>query len=476
LRREATHRDVNRLKHAARLWKEYAGSPAPRQLDRWLAETLRAEKSFGSQDRRFYSDVFFAAARTVTTLLFEVFLEREKSFSSPGPFWKQTEQQQLAQINSFSAQVSTEKDLWAALQSLPPEKVIECAYQNADVASEVMSAQAAFRSGVIGFYRERLESNPDTLESILPLLLVAHGIPPAWSAALQQRVLRSSWSSAQLLDFLRLQNVRPPLWIRINHPERCSEVIQDLTAHDLEISWIVQGHSAVVSGSFGVYQCDTFKAGLFEVQDGASQQIARTVAAQPGQKIWDACAGGGGKTVALAAALQGKGALYASDIRSHKLEEAKRRCQRAGFHNVRTLVWNGEELPKFGKEVHLQAGFDAVLVDAPCTSSGTWRRNPDARLRISDPIARASLHQLQLQLLSQAATRVRPGGRIVYGTCSWCVEENEGVVDSFLSLKKIPAGFERSTEFLLGAPQQDSDTMFAASLLFSESDANSPKR
>ncbi len=464
MRREATHRDVNRLKHAARLWKDYAGASAPRQLDRWLAEALRAEKSFGSQDRRFYSDVFFSAARNVTTVLFEEFLLREKTASSPELFFSQAEVQQLELVNLFSLQLATEKNLWSALQALSPEKVVECAYQNIDAAAEGTAAQARFCGELTRVCAERVQIDPQALERQLPLLLLAHGIPPAWSDALHKRVLRSSWSMPQLLEFLRLQNVRPPLWIRLNHPDRRDEVVQDLASHDLELKWIDDGHSALVFGQFGVYQCASFKAGLFEVQDGASQQIAQTVDAQPGQKIWDACAGGGGKTVALASALKGKGALYASDIRAHKLEEAKRRCQRAGFHNVRTLVWNGDEVPKFGKEVHLQAGFDAVLVDAPCSSSGTWRRNPDARLRISDPQAKSSLHQLQLKLLALAATRVRPGGKLVYGTCSWCVEENESVVENFMKQPHSQGRFHISSERMLGAPQQDSDTMFAADI------------
>jgi len=466
LRREATQRDVNRLKHAARLWKDYVGAPAPRQLDRWLAEALRAEKSFGSQDRRFYSDVFFAAARAVTTLLFEEFLSREKGFSSTQFFFGQTEKKQTEQIHSFSEKISTEKDLWAALQALSPEKVVDCAFQNSDSTAQEFSPQGEFRAALERVFVERIKVDSSSIENQLPLILLAHGIPPAWAPALYQRLARSAWTAEQLLEFLRLQNVRPPLWIRLNHPERCNEVVQDLASHDLEVKWIAEGQSALVSGNFGVYQCASFKAGLFEVQDGASQQIAQSVGAQPGQKIWDACAGGGGKTVALAAALRGKGALYASDIRSHKLEEAKRRCQRAGFHNVRTLVWNGDELPKFGKEVHLQAGFDAVLVDAPCSSSGTWRRNPDARLRISDSEARRGLHELQLKLVTQAARRVRPGGALVYGTCSWCVEENEDIVDAFVARNAPQLQLQHATQTLLGAPIQDSDTMFAARLGF----------
>ncbi|NBW83226.1 RsmB/NOP family class I SAM-dependent RNA methyltransferase, partial [bacterium] len=230
---------------------------------------------------------------------------------------------------------------------------------------------------------------------------------------------------------------------------------QDLQSHELSVQWQDDARCAQVSGVFGVYQTNSFREGLFEVQDWASQQISLAVDAKPGQKIWDACAGGGGKTVALAAALKGKGALYASDIREHKLEEVRRRCLRAGFHNVRTLVWDGKQAPAFGKEIAIQAGFDAVLVDAPCSSSGTWRRNPDARLRIGGESERKSLWDLQKQLLTNALSLVRPGGRLVYGTCSWCVEENEDVFQGIANQVNVAAELKVQMN-LHGAPAVDS--------------------
>ncbi|NBO37602.1 RsmB/NOP family class I SAM-dependent RNA methyltransferase [bacterium] len=461
---ETSSRIGNRLKHAANLWQSYVNAQAPRQLDKWLSEILRGEKKFGSQDRRFYSDVLFSAARAITWTAFEQFTELQ-GFSSLSDFVAATAQQRKTCLAAFLSETADESSLWKKLRTVDSVRVIHNAHQaigNDDTASGISALNRFAQAIFLENENNHQESDPENLQ----LLLIAFGIPPAWSDLLMNRIEHSAWSGKETLAFLAQQNTRAPLWIRLNHQDSHAEVDADLRSHDLLVSWLADRRSGIVTGAFGVYQCATFQAGKFEVQDWASQQIAAAVAAKPGEKIWDACAGGGGKTVALAAQLQGKGALYASDIREHKLLEAKRRCQRAGFHNVRTLGWDGNLAPQFGREVFLQAGFDAVLVDAPCSSSGTWRRNPDARLRITDLSARKSLTDLQLKILTSAAQHVRPGGRLVYGTCSWCVEENENVLRQFMSQSGERYVFkdESSPVRLFGAPLADSDTMFASCL------------
>lgn len=451
---EADARRANRLKHAAALWSRYTDSSSARQLDKWLSESLRAEKRFGSQDRRFYSDVLFASARWVTLGLF---LEHVRC--DVGQFFAQSDESKKKQLQSFRAANSSEDKLWSSVRSLPSAKVIEVAQS---VADEKHPLRLEISSAV-----SSLSAKADWCDEDYSLLLVLHGIPPEWSHALQRRRSASGWSQSDVIRFLQAQNERPPLWIRLNQPSAREQLEKDFAQHGLILNWSEDTENcAAVSGNFGVYQTESFQKGLFEVQDWASQQIAAAVEAQAGQKIWDACAGGGGKSVAIASALKGKGALYASDIREHKLSETKRRCQRAGFHNIRTLVWDGMTAPQFGREVFLQAGFDSVLVDAPCSSSGTWRRNPDARLRIASRESRESLYALQKQLLVNAARQVRRGGRLVYGTCSWCVEENEDVFASVVeSLQTVSPS--ASTMKLVGAPFANSDTMFAAALRFS---------
>jgi 16S rRNA (cytosine967-C5)-methyltransferase len=171
-----------------------------------------------------------------------------------------------------------------------------------------------------------------------------------------------------------------------------------------------------------------WRDGWIEPQDEGSQLLALLVAAQPGERIADWCAGAGGKTLALAAAMQDRGELWAMDIDAKRLQRLQPRLQRAGVHCVRVRAPE-DALP--------DAGFDAVLVDAPCSATGTWRRQPEARLK---PLDLPALVHAQSQILGEAARWVRPGGRLVYATCSLLPAENTQVVERFLGEH---ADFER---------------------------------
>jgi len=160
--------------------------------------------------------------------------------------------------------------------------------------------------------------------------------------------------------------------------------------------------------------------GLFEVQDEGSQLVGALVEARPGLRLLDLCAGAGGKTLLLAAGLQGQGRVDAYDTDGEALERLRHRAERAGASaTVRVL----QALP--------DETYDAVLVDAPCSSLGALRRGPDVRWRL-DVASFARWPPLQRALLETAAPRVRPGGRLVYATCTVRPEENEGVVRGFL--------------------------------------------
>ena len=183
----------------------------------------------------------------------------------------------------------------------------------------------------------------------------------------------------------------------------------------------IPGRRAVTTGA-------PFQSGVVEVQDEGSQLVAALVDARPGLRVADWCAGAGGKTLALAMAMQNRGSIAACDVSAHRLEGALRRLRRAGVFNVeRHLTEAGDKWAK-----RRAGSFDRVLVDAPCTGSGTWRRNPDARLRLMERDL-AELLPRQAGILDAAARLVRIGGRLVYATCSLLHEENEGQVSDFLS-------------------------------------------
>jgi 16S rRNA (cytosine967-C5)-methyltransferase len=174
---------------------------------------------------------------------------------------------------------------------------------------------------------------------------------------------------------------------------------------------------------------DAFKDGLIEVQDEASQLAALLADARPGMRVVDFCAGAGGKTLALAAAMNNRGKLVACDTAAWRLDRAGRRLRRAGIGNVERRALSSER--DLWVKRHAKS-FDRVFVDAPCLGIGTWRRNPDAKWR-GRPGDLAELTVRQRDILDSAARLVKPGGRLVYATCSLLFEENEDQARTFLA-------------------------------------------
>ncbi|MCR4282559.1 MAG: RsmB/NOP family class I SAM-dependent RNA methyltransferase, partial [Bauldia sp.] len=179
-----------------------------------------------------------------------------------------------------------------------------------------------------------------------------------------------------------------------------------------------------------------FQKGWFEIQDEGSQVAALMVGAKPGEQILDLCAGAGGKTLALAAAMAGKGRVVATDNDRARLAPIFERAKRAGAHNVEVRPANAD----LGD---LNGRMDAVLIDAPCTGTGVWRRRPDAKWRLTERALGNRLGE-QAAILASAAAHVKAGGRLVYVTCSLMPEENEDQVAAFLAInpafRAIPPG------------------------------------
>ena len=175
--------------------------------------------------------------------------------------------------------------------------------------------------------------------------------------------------------------------------------------------------------------------GLVEVQDEGSQLAALLAAAAPGEQVVDFCAGAGGKTLALGAQMDGRGQIYAHDSDIRRLAPLHERAARAGMHNLQIRSPRGAE----NVLADLEARADLVLVDAPCTGTGTWRRNPDAKWRMRPGALDVRIAE-QDEALRSAAALVRPGGRLVYVTCSLLDDENDARVEAFLAGR---AGFAR---------------------------------
>jgi 16S rRNA (cytosine967-C5)-methyltransferase len=176
-----------------------------------------------------------------------------------------------------------------------------------------------------------------------------------------------------------------------------------------------------------LFKTQSFQAGLFEVQDEGSQLLAPLMEARRQEMVVDFCAGAGGKTLHLGAMMANSGSLYAFDIAQQRLDRLKPRLKRAGLDNVRMIAIAHERDARVRR---LAGKADRVLVDAPCTGTGTLRRNPDSKWREPDLAATTAT---QARILAAAATLVKPGGRLVYATCSLLRAENDDIVTAFLA-------------------------------------------
>jgi 16S rRNA (cytosine967-C5)-methyltransferase len=220
-----------------------------------------------------------------------------------------------------------------------------------------------------------------------------------------------------------------PLDLRVNLARiGRDQVLGRLKADGIEGSATPYSPAGVrLAGKPAVNRHPLFRDGLIEVQDEGSQLLAWLLAPRRGEMVADYCAGAGGKTLALAMLMRGSGRLYAMDISARRLAALAPRAARAGVTSVHSIVLAGDN---DARAKRLAGKLDRVLVDAPCSGFGTLRRNPDLKWR-HEPAAIAELAGKQRAILAAAARLVKPGGRLVYATCSILRDENESIAEGF---------------------------------------------
>jgi 16S rRNA (cytosine967-C5)-methyltransferase len=220
---------------------------------------------------------------------------------------------------------------------------------------------------------------------------------------------------------------------------------------------------------FALDQHEAYQHGHIEVQDYGSQLIVAACALKPGITVLDLCAGAGGKTLALASAMQGKGQLIATDTNRNRLDQLRPRAVRAGAEFIETLLLNpGKEMEKLAD---LEGRCDLVLVDAPCSGTGTWRRSPETRWRLNAARLKRVVEE-QANLLRLATKMVAPSGHLVYAVCSVLESEGRGQVDAFLNEQQgwqaepleLPAGRVHGAGLLLTPAHDQCDGFFFARL------------
>jgi 16S rRNA (cytosine967-C5)-methyltransferase len=210
-----------------------------------------------------------------------------------------------------------------------------------------------------------------------------------------------------------------------------NELIKKLLAEGIEVDAInVFEHALQLRKRQNVFSSELFKEGYFEVQDAGSQMIAPFLNVEPGQKVIDACAGGGGKSLHLAALMKNKGKIIALDVEAWKLENLKKRAKRAGANNIETRLIEGDNTI-----ADLKDSADRLLLDVPCSGTGVIKRNPDTKWKMTGEVIEKT-RKLQYKILKDYSPMLKIGGLMVYSTCSILPSENQLQIHEFLEEEK----------------------------------------
>ncbi|MDH7914153.1 methyltransferase domain-containing protein [Winogradskyella sp. SYSU M77433] len=228
---------------------------------------------------------------------------------------------------------------------------------------------------------------------------------------------------------LAMQNEQADVILRVNTLKTTKQDLQlKLQSENIETEFIPDYPYALkLKERANVFMTEAFKEGWFEVQDASSQLVADFLDVKPGMKVVDSCAGAGGKTLHLASLLENKGQVIAMDIYESKLKKLKVRARRNGVHNIEMKVIDSTKPIK-----KLYGKADRLLIDAPCSGLGVLRRNPDSKWKLQPEFV-DNIKKTQEEILEQYSKMVKPGGKMVYATCSVLPSENQNQIDKFLT-------------------------------------------
>jgi 16S rRNA (cytosine967-C5)-methyltransferase len=343
--------------------------------DKVIEKILKSNPKWGARDRRFIAETIYDIVRWYR-------LFRELSGAEEHDYWKL--------LGVWCIWNQTEFPDWEEFEGLSRKK-IEANY-------------------------ELLKENRKVRESI-----------PDWMDELGEKELGKEWETQ-----LTALNEEAKVVLRVNTLKISRKELQSQLDEE-EINTVAPPEypdALLLAQRQNIFTRQQFKDGLFEVQDAGSQLIAPFLRVEPGMRVIDACAGGGGKTLHLAALMKNKGRIIAMDTEEWKLEELKKRARRAGVGNIEPRVIESSKTIK-----RLENSADRVLLDVPCSGLGVIKRNPDAKWKLT-PEFMERVKELQQHILVDYSTMLKPGGLIVYSTCSVLPSENEKQVDKFLESRK----------------------------------------
>lgn len=371
--------------------------------DRVIASYFKMNKKYGSKDRKFLYEVVFSFFRW---LGWTRYLLKEMSIDS------KLDLSAVSDINLLQVVLSS-----SLLDNLREREIILYWMEELNVNSSLLkdfekvkslTEKAPLFRGLLRFFGVHKEIK---LSDLIPEWAYTK-IPP----------------EVQKDKFVEYCQTRPPIWLRVQAKDT-SFLLKELAYNNVLYRFhdTVKNALCIINSNQSIYNFESFTKGFFEIQDIGSQVIGLVASPKPAQRWWDCCAGAGGKTLQLSTIMENKGKIVASDIREYKLDDLKKRARRDEKSNIECRAWDGESLRKKKTQ-----SFDGVLVDSPCSCSGTWRRNPDAKWHTT--IAEIEeLSQIQSKIIKNASSAVKSGGVLIYATCSFFEEENTSVVENFLA-------------------------------------------
>ncbi|REG83520.1 16S rRNA (cytosine967-C5)-methyltransferase [Algoriphagus antarcticus] len=337
--------------------------------DKVIERTLKSNPKWGARDRSFIAETTYEMVRWWRLINF--LSPSKEPYDLFGTYW-------LMQGNSLPP--------WEEFAKINPDKIKE--------------------------KYEKLE-DPAKLESV-----------PDWLFERGQKELGDKWEAE-----IHSLNQEAQVVLRVNTLKITREQLKNRLAEDNIHTHIIKGYpdALILDERTNVFRNAAFKEGMFEVQDASSQLVAAALAVEPGMRVIDACAGAGGKSLHLAALMQNKGKVLSMDVEEWKLQQTKLRARRDGVSIIERKVIEGSKTIKRMKET-----ADRLLLDVPCSGLGVLRRNPDTKWKLTEESI-AKVQKTQQEILQSYPSMVKPGGQMVYATCSILPSENQDQIAIFLA-------------------------------------------
>lgn len=347
-----------------------------RQADKVIERILKQNPKWGARDRAFIAEYTYEMVRWWR--LINAIAENEETQINRGALWQA--------IGVWMVIKDVEVPAWPEFKHIHPSYILK---RKTEVSKDIKVAQSI----------------------------------PDWLHELGTAQLGDLWA-----EEITALNKPADLVVRANTLKTSrNKLLQQLSAQDIKAEAIAEVSDGIrLSKRVNLFSNPLFKEGWFEVQDASSQLVAAYLDVKPGMQVIDACAGAGGKTLHLSALMESKGRIIAMDTEAWKLDELKRRAKRAGAQNIETRVADAAVIERLSETA------DRLLLDVPCSGLGVIKRNPDAKWKLKpDFITRITA--TQQQILSEYAKMLKPGGYMVYATCSILPMENGDQVKTFLA-------------------------------------------